>query len=1120
MRTSSRLPWWLVALLAVVVGTPAAALAQNAVITGKVTNDVGAPLEFANVYMNELNMSVPTNAQGAFSITVPAARALGQAVNLRVRAIGHVPGVVAIRLTPGTQTHNFELKKDINRLSEVVVTGSIEGTERSKVPFSIGRLSSEDLPVPSANPIAALAGKVPGMRVASTSGAPGSTPEILMRGPTSINATGRSQSPLIIVDGVIMRVGSLDEIGGMDIESVEVVKGAAGASLYGTTAANGVMIIKTKRGAAQEGIKFNFRSEFGFSDLNSLSYGAPEQHHLQLDETGKRFCSQAAGVVSACSRTFDFMKEIYRINNVNADTVRTPQLFQWNAPAVAGGELLNVYQAQIWPGQYYNAFAQISTRNPVKLNSVDATGRAGSVKYYVSGSYTDDAGAIKLLTGQQQVRGRVNLDYEARNNLLFSVSTLYDQGKTDNHGASFGTLLRGAPAGTDYLAVDTLGRRILRGGGANIRGTGNGGGVFLYDAANSLAARTANRFLANITSTYFPAEWITFEGSFAYDNRQRIDDGAAFKGYRTFTASTATNFGNQSVGNRGEEAMNASISATLRKQINKDLNGKLVFKGLYDSDRVSTNGSSGEQYVVKDVFTLSNTATNKTATSSYSTIKNVGVVAGANADYKGRYILDGTFRYDGSSLFGSGNRFAPFGRLSAVWRVSEEPFWKLKALSDFRLRASRGTAGNTPSFTAQYETYSCSATGCSLGQAGNANLKPETTTETEVGADFTLFNKLGVEVTNANSSTKNQILNVPTPSSLGFSNQWQNAGTLANHTWEVSVNLPVISKRDLQWNMKSSYDRTRTFVTELFIPEYFTSAGTGQGTGSLFLISARKDKVDGVPANRYGNVWGRKFYKTCGDMPTSVRASCGEGKDFQVNDQGWVVWVGAGNSYKDGIKKNLWQTKLPAAASPFNYPLAFGHPIIDRPLRGEKGEGIGALHILGNTLPDFRLSWNNTVTWKKVSLFALFDGTFGHKINNQGEGWGLLDFNSSYFDQGNKSVEFAKPLGYGWRVGGAEGAGTGGFYDILGPNNYNVENGSYVKLREMSLSYRLGKVGGVGDWTLGVVGRNLWTKTKYSGYDPEVGVSGGQAGSGLINQVDAFDFPTLRTFTLTLSTRF
>ena len=150
----------------------------------------------------------------------------------------------------------------------------------------------------------------------------------------------------------------------------------------------------------------------------------------------------------------------------------------------------------------------------------------------------------------------------------------------------------------------------------------------------------------------------------------------------------------------------------------------------------------------------------------------------------------------------------------------------------------------------------------------------------------------------------------------------------------------------------------------------------------------------------------------------------------------------------------------------------------------------------------------------------MFDGTFGHDINNQGEGWGLLDFASSYFDQGKNSVETAKPIGYGWRVGGSEGVGTGGFYDALGPNTYNVEDGSFVKLREVSLTYRVGAVRGIGDWTLGLVGRNLMTFTSYSGYDPEVGVSGGQAGSGLINQVDAFDFPTLRTFTFSLSTRF
>ena len=112
-------------------------------------------------------------------------------------------------------------------------------------------------------------------------------------------------------------------------------------------------------------------------------------------------------------------------------------------------------------------------------------------------------------------------------------------------------------------------------------------------------------------------------------------------------------------------------------------------------------------------------------------------------------------------------------------------------------------------------------------------------------------------------------------------------------------------------------------------------------------------------------------------------------------------------------------------------------------------------------------------------------------------------------------------------MGGSEGAGTGGFYDQLGPNNYNVESGTYAKLREVTLSYNLGRVRGVGgEWTIGLIGRNLMTFTKYSGYDPEVGVNSGTsttrggAVSGLINQVDAFDFPTLRSYTLTLSTRF
>jgi TonB-linked SusC/RagA family outer membrane protein len=1126
-----------VGALVLLGGLGAAAEAQNAVLTGTVTSNVGHPLPNANVVITEMGISVGTNAQGQYTITIPAARVSGQAVNLRARAFGFQPQVRLVRIAEGSFTFNFTLAQDVLRLNEVVVTGVVEGVERAKVGHAVGRLTVEDIPVPGIDPVRALAGKVSGVRIAQTSGRPGATPEIMLRGPTSINATGRGTGPLIIVDNVIMNVGSLEELGGLDIESVEVVKGAAGASLYGSRAANGVITIRTKRGSGQDGIRFSARNEFGFSDLNSLDYGLPVFHHLQLDETGRRFCVQGGGNIANCSQTLDWMTEIMRINNVNADTVRTPQNVQWNGPG--GAELANIFQANTWPSQRFNALAQVLKRNPVTLNSIDATGKVGNVRFYASGSYQDEQGAIRGLNGSQHRRGRINLDYDARQDLLISLSSLYDNGSLDvnnggsSNGAIFGQLLRGAPAGTDYLARDTLGRPIVRGGGAGLRGTGNGGGTFLYDMENALQRRSSNRFIGGATGRYFPKEWFTFEAAFGYDNRRHHEDFWLVKGYRTFAISTPNNNGRIALEDQNEEAYNTSLTATFRRQFRSDLNARLSFRGLYEENRLNLNADSGQVFLVADVYTTTNVSQNKNAISNSETVRNTGVFAGLDLDFKDRYILGGTFRYDGSSLFGPGNRWAPFGRISGVWRVSAEPFWNVPYVNELRLRASRGTAGNRPRFNAQYETYTVTSTGINLNQAGNSQLKPETTTETEVGTDITLFNRLGAELTYAHGVTRDQILLVNTPAALGFSRQWQNAGTLLNKTWELALNLPVLNRRDLSWTMRGTFDRTRTFITELFAPEFVLDANTAQGTGSFFRVSASRDKSNGFPINRFGNIWGRKFYKKCSDLPASLQGQCGDGRAFQSNDQGWLVWVGDGNSWRDGITKNLWGTQLSSAQSPWNFPLQWGHPIVDRPLRGQPGEGVGIQQILGNVFPDFRFGFSNNVTYRRFNLYALVDATIGHDIYNQGEGWGLLDFTSSYFDQGGKSVEAAKPIGYGWRAGGTEGVGTGGFYDQLGPNNYVVEDGSFAKLREVSLSYSLGRVRGWGDWTVGVVGRNLFTVTNYTGLDPEVGCGstlasacggGGSTtqgtGSGLVNQVDAFGFPTLRTFTLSLTTRF
>jgi TonB-linked SusC/RagA family outer membrane protein len=1126
------------ALLGVVLVAPsvrAQAGGGNAIINGVVNSEFGRPIEAANVYITEMSISVPTGADGKFTINIPAARVSGQQVTLRVRAIGQEPGVKPIRITAGTQTFNFDMKTDINRLDEVVVTGVVgEGVERSKVPFAVAHLSTEDLPVPAMDPISALAGKVAGMRIAGTSGAPGSPPQIQLRGVTSINSANRSTAPLIIVDGAIMNnISNLTELGGLDIESVEVVKGAAGASLYGTRAANGVIQIKTKRGGSgSDAVVFNARTEYGLSDLSSIQWGMPLNSALNLDETGKQYCVVGSSNVSNCSRSIDWMTEVLRLNGVKADTTRAQTSLQNAAPAIATGELQNTYQATPWVGKRYDALSQLSQSNPTTLSQIDATGKMGSARFYVAGSYQSEQGAFKGLVGNNQRRGRVNLDYDARSDLTVSVSSLYDNGYNDNKGPGFGSLLRAQP-GTNYLATDSLNRPILltapkhspAGNGDTNPYYANSGTINNYDLTT--------RWLGNISTRYYPVDWATLEGTFAYDNRQRTTKNYAQKGFRTTTLSTAANSGNIAFQNFGDESYNGNVTATFRKQLKSDLRGQFQVRGLFDQENQNTIGSTGQIFSVKDIYTTSNTNTNKNATSSAQTIKNVGVLTGANIDYKDRYVLDGTFRYDGSSLFGSGNRWAPFGRVAAVWRIGQEPWFNLPHVADLRFRASHGTAGSTPSFAAQYEVYNVSNGNITLGQAGNAKLKPETTTEDEMGTDFTLFGRLGTEFTYAQSTTKDQILNVDTPNSLGFSKQWQNAGQLSNKTFEVALNLPVLNKKDLTWSMRGTWDRTRTYVDKLMTPDFTLDGGTSQGTTTYFHITAQRGDTgvaNGMPLNRFGNIWGRKFYRKCSDMPSSLQGQCTNDPNaaagqyaYQVNGDRYVVWVGQGNTWRDGITKNLWVTKM-TTGSPFGsrIPLYWGMPIIDRPLAGQPGEGVGKEQVLGNAFPDFRWTYANNISYKRLTLYGLFDATWGQEIYNQGEGWGLLDFSSRQFDSGSASVENAKPTGYSYRAGGSESTGIGGFYDLLEPNNYAVEDGSFIKLREVSVSYHIGAVRKLGDWSAGLIGRNLKTWTKYSGLDPEVGSSTGTADatSSLTNSTDAFGYPNVRTFTLFLSTRF
>jgi hypothetical protein len=191
-------------------------------------------------------------------------------------------------------------------------------------------------------------------------------------------------------------------------------------------------------------------------------------------------------------------------------------------------------------------------------------------------------------------------------------------------------------------------------------------------------------------------------------------------------------------------------------------------------------------------------------------------------------------------------------------------------------------------------------------------------------------------------------------------------------------------------------------------------------------------------------------------------------------------------------------------------------PIIMRDSAGGPASNVP----VGNALPDFRFAITQDVTWKRLTVYALLDAAIGQDVWNQGFHWAHLDFISKDVDQHQKDVETAKPVGYYWRAGAPDATGIGGLYDLLAPNNFTVEDASYAKLRELLVSYHVGPIRGIGDWNVSVVGRNLLTITDYRGFDPEVGITGGQANTAALTAVDAFTFPNTRSFTFGVSTTF
>ena len=399
------------------------AYAQGTIVTGTVKSEQGVTLEGANVTISELNASVGTNASGVFRITLAAERVRGQQVTLRVRAIGFQPQAKQITVAAGTITQDFTLKIDVNRLTEVVVTGVVGATETKKLTFTVDKIDQSSLTVPSASALTALQGKVTGASIVLPSGRPGVSPSIMLRGVRSIN---RPLSPLIVVDGVLMN-GSLTDIDPNDIESVEVVKGAAASSTYGSNAQNGVIAITTKSAKnGQQGAKFSFRSEYGFQDVNS-AYPYAQYHMATMDETNTRFCAVVVGFPD-CSRVVDLQEEARRVNNVPGPVSLAPYVFtnDWGIAQQPSSKPVLKGRFQISPFPVrWNPIAQATTNSPYNDTHVDMTGRVGQTGVFASIGNLYQVGPMKFLSGYRRSTARINADQAVGEDITLSLSSLY-----------------------------------------------------------------------------------------------------------------------------------------------------------------------------------------------------------------------------------------------------------------------------------------------------------------------------------------------------------------------------------------------------------------------------------------------------------------------------------------------------------------------------------------------------------------------------------------------------------------------------------------------------------------------------------------------------------------------
>ncbi len=1050
------------ALLALVAGKAQA----QATITGKVTDVRGEALGGAQVILRELaSFGATTASNGTYTIVVSADRAKGQSFTLVARYLGKAPSTKAVTLNAGRQEVNFTLKDDPLRLDELVVTGVNEATSTKKLPFAVGKVSADQIQdVPGTTALGALAGKVSGVRVETASGDPAGAPSIRLRGATSISG---SSQPLIIIDGTISRA-TLADIASEDIDRIEVIKGAAASSLYGSDAANGVIQIFTKRGKnlADGKLLVTVRNEAGASWV-SKEIPATQTH-------------------------------AYRLKDSLTSTGATVQTFDRDASGAVQLKPDHI-QDQPWP-VYHDHQKEVLHPGMFYTNYLSIGQRRGATNFNASFENTHTEGVIFGLKGFGRQNFRLNVDQQLTPRVDFELSTFYGRSNnnplTDPRGQQAGQLgpffeITFVPPVVDLFAKNDDGTPFRAAIPDNWTNSGNP----LYDLSVIKRNADRSRFTGGGRMRWRMTDWLTSEANYNFD--QERDDYNDLTPFGVLFADGSSGPGSLNRRSFTGRTYNTGATLTATKTWSGITNTTKA-SYIYEDQTSSQTSFSASALVVKSVPEgAAADPSTITAGSSDQTIRNRNAFAITTFDIRDKYILDGLVRRDESSLFGSNQRMSYYYRLSGAWRANED--LKIKGFDEIRLRASYGTAGLRPGFDYQYETLSVSSGSFSKTTLGNKELRPAHSAELEVGGNIEMGGgRFTLEYTFSRKETKDQIQLVSLPSVVGFTQQWKNVGALQSKTHELSLGYQVINNRDMAWVVNLVGDRTRQVITDYPLPEKLNSFG--QQPAVFFL---------GKGAS-LGVMYGEKFVRNISDLYANpsfaaCRATTCPDANFVVNEGGYVV---SKASWQCGETKINLATgaACPSAERLIKYVQCSKGTIADC-------KATTTTVKIGDANPDFNASFSSTFNYKRFSVYGLLDWTQGGNIYNGTRQWKFINNFDSIEDQRAVPAASKKSQDY-----------FGALYNSLTPLDFYAESGTYAKIKELSVNYtlirsQLAKVGlgSLDAVRLGIVGRNLLTFTKYTGYDPEVA---GLDGDPYQFRIDWFSYPHYRTFTAVVEIAF